>query len=80
MADVKPNRKMLVKSADQQRKKLVKLLRELKGAIRARSVQRKYSPFPFGQMEQGIAKILDVFEQKMLIKKWAEQKLKRDSR
>jgi len=80
MVDTKTNQKTLVKSAEMERKKLVKLLYELQNEIQIRSVHRRYSPFPYGQMEQGIAKVLDVFEQKMLFNRWAEQKLKRDNR
>jgi hypothetical protein len=80
MADIKTNQKSLVNSAEMERVKLVKLLSELQDEIQIRSVQRRYNPFPYGQMEQGIAKVLDVFEQKMLFNRWAEQRLKRGNR
>lgn len=80
MADIKTNQKSLVNSAEMERVKLVKLLSELQDEIQIRSVQRRYNPFPYGQVEQGIAKVLDVFEQKMLFNRWAEQRLKRGNR
>jgi hypothetical protein len=80
MAEAKRSHKKLVQDAEKRRKYLVKQLKELQKEMETRASQRSYNAFPFGQMEKGIAKILDVFERKLLVKRWAEQVLKRENR
>ena len=74
------SRKQQFQTAEVNRKMLVKMLYELLDAVQNSPAKRRYSSFPFGQMEKGIQKMLDVIERKWLWKIWAKQKMKRESR
>jgi hypothetical protein len=80
MARKKPNHKRQLKKVEEQRKMLAEQLNELLQEARTSHVLQRYSPFPFGQMERVIMKMLDVIERKWLIKKWVGQKLKQENR
>jgi hypothetical protein len=55
-------------------------LEELLQEVRTSPIRQRYSPFPFGQVERVVLKLLDVIERKWLLKKWVEQRLKRENR
>ena len=80
MARKKPNRKRQLKKIEEQRKMLAKQLNELLQEVRTSPIRQRYSPFPFGQVETVVLKLLDVIERKWLLKKWVEQRLKRENR
>ena len=68
--------KKLVNEAVKRRRFLVKELKALHREAETRAAKRKYSPFPYSLFEQGVAHMLDVFENKWLFKRWAKGKLK----
>ena len=80
MTRKKPNRRQELKTAEYQRELLAKQLTELLQKVRTSPIRQRYSPFPFGQVETVVLKLLDVIERKWLLKKWVEQRLKRENR
>ena len=74
------SRKQQIQTAEANRKILVKPLYELLDAVQNSPAKRRYSPFPFGQMERGIEEMLDVIERKWLEKRWAAQKIRHENR
>lgn len=60
------------RSAEEQRRLLIHQLYKLIDDLEHRPVIRSYNPFPYGLMERGIQKVLDLVERKWLRKRWAK--------
>jgi hypothetical protein len=74
------SRKQQIQIAEENRKLVIKSLYELLDAMQNSPARRRYSPFPFGQMERCIEGMLDVIERKWLQKRWAAKKISLENR